>query len=371
MQVLVAQDFLANGSFEEANTCTELNAQCAPEAWFRTPSTDVQINPRVVGKPYAGIHSEFVVIDNIYQPIDRRVFLYTEILCPLIQGNTYTLSFYLNPILLREYTLDVLFLEEKPIVSKNDPREYTPSLTISDSAETWKDMTSQWRKVEIKYTADGTEHYLVLGNMSPDATKADKSQTCNYNGDILFLIDNVTLIPASAAECLCPQYETNKKVLYNKNHRHTDDETEESKYEWIDLLKNPPDGNGRLAPEIPLPKDLVVTFEIPDIAFDFACYDIKEEYAPRLDSLIRLIKDLNPDSLHFIGHTDSIGTEEYNMQLSSRRAHAVFQYINASYLFTTVKVAIIPKGETEPVATNATDAGRMRNRRVEIVVYRK
>ena len=65
------------------------------------------------------------------------------------------------------------------------------------------------------------------------------------------------------------------------------------------------------------------------------------------------------------GHTDSIGTDEYNQKLSERRAAAVKDYL-VSKGMPAAKITTIGKGESQPVATNKTAEGRQKNRRVDI-----
>ena len=64
------------------------------------------------------------------------------------------------------------------------------------------------------------------------------------------------------------------------------------------------------------------------------------------------------------GHTDSIGTEEYNMGLSKRRAESVKLYVVEKYNIKPSRISTVGYGESKPVASNDTDAGRQRNRRV-------
>jgi OOP family OmpA-OmpF porin len=76
---------------------------------------------------------------------------------------------------------------------------------------------------------------------------------------------------------------------------------------------------------------------------------------------------VNLEVIVAVGHTDSIGSHEYNMALSQRRANAVKQYlvskgIEANRIYTE------GKGKTQPVADNRTAEGRQKNRRVEIEV---
>ena len=69
-----------------------------------------------------------------------------------------------------------------------------------------------------------------------------------------------------------------------------------------------------------------------------------------------------------VGHTDSVGTAEYNQQLSLRRAQAAAAYLEAQGV-PAARVRTEGRGEAEPVAVNTTDAGRSQNRRVEVALY--
>lgn len=91
----------------------------------------------------------------------------------------------------------------------------------------------------------------------------------------------------------------------------------------------------------------------------------KQELA-RLDQVIKS-KGLRVKDIDLVGHTDSVGTEEYNQDLSERRAGAVYNYLVSRGIDSSI-IDVMGKGETQPVATNETDEGRAQNRRVEIHV---
>lgn len=79
--------------------------------------------------------------------------------------------------------------------------------------------------------------------------------------------------------------------------------------------------------------------------------------------------DKYPDTdLLIVGHTDSTGTESYNLALSRRRAMAVADYLAAQGVART-RLRMDGRGELEPVASNATEDGRQQNRRVEVAIY--
>jgi outer membrane protein OmpA-like peptidoglycan-associated protein len=67
------------------------------------------------------------------------------------------------------------------------------------------------------------------------------------------------------------------------------------------------------------------------------------------------------------GHTDSVGTDDYNMKLSQRRADSVRDYLTANGI-SAGNVTATGLGKADPVASNDTSAGRQQNRRVELVV---
>jgi outer membrane protein OmpA-like peptidoglycan-associated protein len=66
-----------------------------------------------------------------------------------------------------------------------------------------------------------------------------------------------------------------------------------------------------------------------------------------------------------VGHTDNVGSNEYNQKLSERRAHSVARYLESKKV-NSMRLAIAGKGETQPIASNNSEGGRQANRRVEI-----
>jgi outer membrane protein OmpA-like peptidoglycan-associated protein len=80
-----------------------------------------------------------------------------------------------------------------------------------------------------------------------------------------------------------------------------------------------------------------------------------------------LIKYPNTRTL-IVGHTDSDGTAAYNMDLSDRRAQSAASFLTGEGVDPS-RISTAGRGEVEPIATNATDAGRQLNRRVEVAIY--
>jgi outer membrane protein OmpA-like peptidoglycan-associated protein len=84
-----------------------------------------------------------------------------------------------------------------------------------------------------------------------------------------------------------------------------------------------------------------------------------------MDKVADVVVRYNKTTLTVVGHTDDVGTNSYNQQLSERRAHSVANYLEAKHV-NSMRLAIAGKGETQPVESNSTETGRQANRRVEI-----
>ncbi len=116
----------------------------------------------------------------------------------------------------------------------------------------------------------------------------------------------------------------------------------------------------------PKPTSEKVTFAA-DAFFDFDKYALKPEGKAVLADLYNKTKALNLEVIIAVGHTDWIGTEEYNQKLSVRRSEAVKAYL-VSLGAEKNRVYTEGKGKKAPIADNRTAEGRAKNRRVEIEV---
>jgi OOP family OmpA-OmpF porin len=101
--------------------------------------------------------------------------------------------------------------------------------------------------------------------------------------------------------------------------------------------------------------------------FDFDKSELKPEGKKALDELIGKIKSVDLQLAIAVGHTDSVGSEAYNLALSTRRAESVKSYMVSQGLPAN-KITTVGKGESQPVASNDTAQGRAKNRRVDIEV---
>jgi outer membrane protein OmpA-like peptidoglycan-associated protein len=104
-----------------------------------------------------------------------------------------------------------------------------------------------------------------------------------------------------------------------------------------------------------------------EVSFDFNRAEVKPAFSGSLDKLADVLVKYNRTVVHVVGHTDSVGSDSYNQQLSERRAQSVGDYL-VSRGVPRDRLRTEGRGEREPRATNATEAGRQLNRRVEIFV---
>jgi outer membrane protein OmpA-like peptidoglycan-associated protein len=119
---------------------------------------------------------------------------------------------------------------------------------------------------------------------------------------------------------------------------------------------------GYPAPEI-LAKERE-NFEFEPIYFDHDKSEIRAEHFNYLNELARVLGGIHDLRVQVTGHTDAVGTDEYNIGLSERRAKAIKDYFKSRGI-EPEKLEIDFKGESQPVDSNATSQGKQRNRRVD------
>ncbi len=107
--------------------------------------------------------------------------------------------------------------------------------------------------------------------------------------------------------------------------------------------------------------------EVPGIFFDFNKAEVKPESRPALEEIAKLLK-ANPSlRVYVVGHTDSVGGLEANLKLSEARAAAVVKALASEHGISAGRMKAYGVGPLAPVASNKTEEGKARNRRVELV----
>ena len=111
-----------------------------------------------------------------------------------------------------------------------------------------------------------------------------------------------------------------------------------------------------------------ITLNMPgNITFAFDSSNLQPQFNSVLDNVASTLTQYNQTVIEVAGHTDSVGTDAYNQQLSERRANSVASYLSSRGV-AQQRMIVVGAGETHPIASNDTDAGRAQNRRVEITI---
>lgn len=112
---------------------------------------------------------------------------------------------------------------------------------------------------------------------------------------------------------------------------------------------------------------LQVTFE-SGLLFPYDSDVLTAAAQQNLNTLATSLDKYPHTNIVVVGHTDSVGTDSYNLALSQRRANAAVNYLVGRGV-TRTRLSAAGRGESEPVASNSSDAGRQQNRRVEVAIF--
>jgi len=112
------------------------------------------------------------------------------------------------------------------------------------------------------------------------------------------------------------------------------------------------------------------TFQLNNVYFEFNKWNLLPESYEELNTVVKFLTDNPKVEIEVSGHTDNIGSDSYNMNLSQKRADAVKNYL-VSKKITETRITSKGYGKTKPIAENTTELGREQNRRVEFTITKK
>ncbi len=112
---------------------------------------------------------------------------------------------------------------------------------------------------------------------------------------------------------------------------------------------------------------IVVTFD-SGILFDFDQAALKPAARENLANLAASLNEHDGTEVLLVGHTDAVGSDSYNQELSERRSQAARSYL-VSMGVSPVRIRAVGRGEVEPIASNDDEYGRQENRRVEVAIF--
>jgi len=272
---------------------------------------------------------------------DYREYMYAPLTRKLEAGEQVCIEIFVSPADDARFITDGLGvnLSKKKLDGKLDkvidaePAIECPWLYFVDGFD-------QWVLLSNTYTAKGGEKFITIGNFKPDSElnvlKKTVSGEIAANNWAYIYIDSLVVKPIeSKKDCSCT----------------------------IELLEDIV-----VDPPVELEENSVVNFE--SVLFDFDRDELTEESKEKLNEVAKsLIKNKNL-YIEINGHTDIIGDEGYNENLSKRRAEAVQSYLESKGI-DKVRLTINFHGSAAPVAENQTSEGRAQNRRVEFGILEK
>jgi outer membrane protein OmpA-like peptidoglycan-associated protein len=208
----------------------------------------------------------------------------------------------------------------------------------------------------------------------------------NLSGSLMTKV-NCTLSKAEANDVGFPVIMNDKPVELPAIHAVCKSDQDELNLWVLDDAQNPIDlafstkmGNGRgQVVKINFPEDQPVNHieqalkqtghaQIYGINFDFASATIRPQSKPILAEIAKAMKDNPAWKLSVNGHTDNIGGDASNLELSRKRAAAVVEALTSQYRIMENRFTSAGFGASQPIDTNDTIEGRARNRRVELVL---
>jgi OmpA-OmpF porin, OOP family len=348
---LDAQNLVPNPSFEELIRCphsfsTDRNDFVLPGWYSATKGTpdhfhacswgeaDVPYNwagssNAKTGKGYVGIYAWMRRDDENHY----REYVACELAEPLRAGLRYRLEFYYKLSSYSVYSVDrmgLLLTTERLLLNHDQMIAMPPTLAvISDSSIT--NETGSWQHAVMDYVAQGGEQYLAIGNFSDNQnTRYTKLPHRTGKSSMLissayYYIDDVsvTLLDPIEEKALVRQQFDLDRIELNKDY----------------ILKN--------------------------IQFEFDSYTLLKSSHKELDQVVDyLLNNLNLNA-RLSGHTDFLGSEDYNIALSQNRARSVADYLISKGVKQD-RINSFGFGKARPITLEKTDEARSINRRVEI-----
>ncbi len=289
---------------------------------FKRPNVDVSKHSPRSGKFMAGIKT----YGCLSQTTHCKEYLQTQLSAPLRPGEEYYLEFWVNPIAssVRVNNFGVHFSPYELAGDDGDGEEalwlHTDILdtTIIDGRP------NEWRKISGTFTAACACAYMIVGNFAMDTRTSARPVAGGIDYSFYF-IDDIVLRAA------------------------------------------------RPKPEVTsfadTPLEVGATFTLDRIYFELDKAVLLPTSYEQLDELVGILRAYPKLRIRLQGHTDSQGSRAYNMDLSERRAQAVYVYLIENNIASN-RIEYLGFGESQPIADNINAVGRQTNRRVEFVVLK-
>ncbi|MES2679718.1 MAG: OmpA family protein [Bacteroidota bacterium] len=338
-----AQNLVQNPGFEElagnpGNGHAPLNCSknwfCSnfsgTDYYIRTDGSGEGVPKNMYGtqEPHSGNAYAGVCIHK-----DHIEYLGTKLTKTLVAGNTYLVEFYISRAeksVAAVKKFGILFSERPYKTINRKGFAIEPNIKFTD-ANGFKE-EKQWVKLSETYQAEGFETYLTLGHFIDDHPEGVKQFSHYYIDDL-----SVTLVG----------------------------EGEKTESADSDTVARQPD---LVVPAFSPETNEVITLE--NVFFATNKSELVMESYPELDKLAKYLKREIDVDITINGHTDNAGNEGKNRDLSEERAKAVAEYLISKGVEPT-RISYNGFGSQQPIASNDTEEGKQKNRRVEFITSKK
>jgi len=221
---------------------------------------------------------------------------------------------------------------------------------VINAGDVVKSRWNFWKKISGVFEVNEEKNYIIIGNFYHD-NKTEITEFPEGEGGAYYYIDDVSVKRAQPGESLSPKPPRSlpppPKIILKKAEIVS---TKEIKLDSIDYKV----GN---------------TITLDNIEFEFDKATLLPRSKMELSKLVDIMTDYPHLAITIGGHTDNVGSDEYNLKLSKQRAKSVVDFLIERNVEPN-RLKYDGFGSTRPIATNTTDKGRALNRRVTFTVFR-
>ncbi|HLO57567.1 MAG TPA: OmpA family protein [Bacteroidales bacterium] len=356
-----------------------------------------------------------------------REYIQGTLSVPMIKGNQYCVRFFYKLASYSRFAVDQMSLYFSDIEIKNEINvnlSYAPQIT--NKVGLFLDNIGEWEQFCTVYTATGNERFFIIGNFknydNTNYVVTDKNVVNLRNkAYAYYYFDDVSISPLeNCLDCPCVMHDFESRVIETRYTGGLDPMTgkvnkivndgririgllggvQPYSVSWNNRMtgteiKNLPAGkyiyvardrNNCLSSDTVVFTEPVIVKDdfveglkaieegssivLENIFFDFNKTELLPASYPELDKVVQFMLEQDIKQIEISGNTDSDGSDAYNKKLSEGRAAAVVAYL-ASRGIKPERMVAVGYGESKPIDTNSTEAGKAQNRRVEFTLIRK
>lgn len=333
------KNLIPNGSFENYRKKSDNIRQAIP--WTQVASVDYYQQPVEKDTGYhKGAYSGECYIGLRYQKRYKE-FAQVRLAEALHRGTTYEFEMYVR----MAHWSNAMLRSFGVLISKGGYHGQGDAIKANMIDSVCKKggliNNMQWFKIAGKYKADGGEKYITIGNFSPNINKEVIRMNILKRGfkEAYYFVDDVKLVKAKG-----------EKVAV----------------EWVGSIKANEEDS-----VLAVKKDIQVGEKVAlkNIVFDEGKYYLLPESYIELNKLAQYLIRNPQMEIRIGGHSDNTGSGKKNQRLSEQRSREVFEYLIKKGVQN--KMHFKGYGSTQPIASNDTEEGRIKNRRVEFEIIKK